>query len=89
MTTPGQRVRFWRDHRFTPRHLSAYVDGELVARSRARIRRHVEDCPDCHGALQTLERLLGLLQRVPPISSTEQPDIASAVRRRLHETPPR
>ena len=83
------RIRFWRDHRFTPGHLSAYLDDELVPRSRARIQRHVGDCPECHGALQTLERMLGLLQRVPPISSTERPDIASAVRRRLHDTAPR
>ncbi len=70
-------------------HLSAYLDGEMVVRSRARIQRHVRECPECHGALQSLDRMLGLLQRLPPVSSTETPDIAAAVYRRLHDSSPR
>jgi len=89
MTNPLVRIRFRRDHRWTPRHLSAYLDGELVERSRARIQRHVRDCPECHGTLRSLDRMLGLLQRLPPVGSTENPDIASAVRRRLHDSSPR
>lgn len=89
MIKPLEQIRFRRDHRWVPRHLSAYLDGDLVDRSRARIQRHVQDCPECRGALRTLDRMLGLLQRLPPVSSTEKPDIASAVRRRLHDSSPR
>ncbi len=85
MTNPLQQVRFCRDHRWTPGRLSAYLDGDLVARSAARIQRHVRECPECRAALRSLERLLRLLRAVPPVSDTEKPDIASAVRRRLRD----
>ncbi len=82
------RVRFWRDHRWTPGRLSAYLDGDLVARSAARLQRHVRECPECRAALRSLERMLGLLRAAPPVSDTEKPDIASAVRRRLRDPSP-
>jgi anti-sigma factor RsiW len=83
MTRLLQRLRFWRDHRWTPGHLSAYVDSDLVAHAAARVQRHVRECPECREALRTLERMLGRLRRLPPVADTETPDIASAVRRRL------
>lgn len=85
MTRLLQRMRFWRDHRWTPGHLSAYVDGDLVANAAARIQHHVRDCPECREALRTLERMLGRLRRLPPVAHAEQPDIATAVRRRLRD----
>ncbi len=88
MTNPLHQVRFWRDHRWTPGRLSAYLDGDLVARSAARVQRHVRECPECRAALRSLERMLGLLHAVPPVSDTEKPDIASAVRRRLRDPSP-
>ena len=85
MTNPLHWLRFRRDHRWTPGRLSAYLDGELAARSVARIQRHLRECPDCRGALRSLERMLGLLRGVSPVSETEKPDIATAVRRRLRD----
>ena len=85
MTNALHRVRFRRDHRWTPGHLSAYLEGDLMARSVARIQRHVRECPECRGVLRSLERMLGLLRGVAPVSDTEKPDIASAVRRRLRD----
>ncbi len=82
------QMRFRRDHRWTPGRLSAYLDGDLVARSAARVQRHVRECPECRAALRSLERMLGLLRAVPPVSDTEKPDIASAVRRRLRDPSP-
>jgi anti-sigma factor RsiW len=79
------RLRFWRDHRWTPAHLSEYLDGDLVARSRIRLEHHLRECPECLGALRNLERLLGLLHAAPAVSDEERPDIASAVRRRLRD----
>ena len=83
MKNPLHGLRFRRDHHWTPGKLSAYLDDDLVARSPARVQRHVRDCPDCRHALHSLERLLGRLRGLPSVSDTETPDIASAVRRRL------
>lgn len=85
MTNPWQGLRFRRDHRWAPGRVSAYLDGELAARSRARLQRHVGDCPDCLGVLRSLDRMLGLMRSVAPRDPGETPDIALAVRRRLHE----
>jgi anti-sigma factor RsiW len=85
MTGWLRRLRFRRDHRWTPDHLSDYLDGDLVARSRARLEHHLRECPECLSALRSLERVLGLLHAVPAVSDEERPDIASAVRRRLRD----
>jgi anti-sigma factor RsiW len=82
------RARFRRDHRWTPGHMSAYLDGDLASRARARLERHTSECPECRGILYSLQRMLDLLQGLPAASArTRAPDIASAVRRRLHESP--
>jgi anti-sigma factor RsiW len=65
--------------------MSGYLDGELAARARARLERHAEECPECRGILYALQRILGLLQRLPPPKLEETPDIAAAVSRRLRE----
>lgn len=68
--------------------MSAYLDGELATRARARMERHTDECPECRGILYALRRMLGLLQRLPA-SAHEAPDIAAAVSRRLREQPSR
>ncbi len=79
-------VRFRRDHQWTTAHLSDFVDGDLSARGRSRLQRHVDKCPDCYRALVTLQRMLDRLHRLPPPHAVA-PDIAAAVRRRLREQP--
>ena len=78
-------ARFRRDHQWTPAHLSDFVDGDLSARGRTRLQRHVDKCPDCYRALVTLQRILDRLHHLPPPDAAETPDIAAAVRRRLDE----
>jgi anti-sigma factor RsiW len=86
MSSVLHRARFKRDHRWAPGHMSAYLDGELASRSRGRIERHTDECAECRGILHGLRRMLGLLQGLPPASARrEAPDIAAAVRARLHE----
>ncbi len=85
MTRALHRLRFRRDHRWSPARLSDYLDGDLVARSRTRLEHHLHECPECLGALRSLERMLGVLRAAPPVSERERPDIASAVRRRLRD----
>jgi anti-sigma factor RsiW len=91
MSSVMHRLRFMRDHRWAPGHMSAYLDGELAPRARARLDRHAEECPECRGVLHSLRRMLGLLQGLPPArpwpDATE--NIAGAVRRRLREPPGR
>jgi anti-sigma factor RsiW len=68
--------------------MSAYLDGELGSRARARLERHAEECPECRGLLYGLRRILGALERFSAPSEREPvPDIAAAVGRRLHEPP--
>jgi anti-sigma factor RsiW len=81
-------ARFALDHRWAPAHMSAYLDGELADRARARLERHASECAECRGVLGSLRRMLGLLHRLPPerLGRGGQ-DIAAAVRARLHESP--
>jgi anti-sigma factor RsiW len=58
MMGPLRMMRFYRDHRWTRRHLSEYLDGELDAAGRARVEHHAHDCPDCWRLLDTLKRTL-------------------------------
>jgi anti-sigma factor RsiW len=86
MANVFDRMRFRRDHRWAPHRMSAYLDGELAARGRRRLERHVRDCPECRGVLGALRRMLALLKSRPHASSAEDvPDIASAVLARLHD----
>jgi anti-sigma factor RsiW len=79
------RIHFRRDHRWTPNHLSDFVDGELSPRSQSRLQRHVDQCAVCNRALLGLQHMLDRLHRMPMPAPEEQPDIAAAVRRRLSE----
>jgi anti-sigma factor RsiW len=66
--------------------MSGYLDGELAARARARLDRHVAECPDCRGLLHSLHRMLERLERLPPPSDLPTPEqMAAAVRARIHE----
>lgn len=88
MSNPLARIRFRRDHRWTPDHLSEFVDDDMPPRSRTRLQRHVDRCPDCYRALVTLQRLIDRLHRIPPMASDEQPDIAARVRQRIEQDVP-
>jgi anti-sigma factor RsiW len=65
--------------------MSAYLDEELKPGARARLRRHIAECPECRRILHELQRMLGLLRALPATGTGETPDITSAVRRRLRE----
>jgi hypothetical protein len=69
MPSALRMMRFHREHRWTHEHLSEYIDGELGARGRARVERHVGMCPECRRVLatlrQTLAALMGLREDQP------------------------
>jgi anti-sigma factor RsiW len=81
------RARFVSDHRWAPGRMSAYVDGELGARGRRRLERHVEECRECRLMLAGLREMLDALHRLPAPSGTEPSRLAAAVRLRLSEPP--
>jgi anti-sigma factor RsiW len=67
--------------------MSAYLDGELASRARARLKRHAEECPKCRGVLHGLRLMLGRLHALPPLDERpDAADIAAAVKARLHES---
>jgi anti-sigma factor RsiW len=86
MASLSYRARFSWDHRWTPGHLSRYVDGELTSRERLRVERHVRDCADCRLLLAGLRDVVGWLHRLPaPTGGADPGQIAASVRRRLRE----
>jgi anti-sigma factor RsiW len=73
-------LRFHADHRFTQRHASNYLDGELDRGGLARVARHAGRCPECRRMLATLRRAVTGLMGL----RTDQPtDLADSVIRRL------
>jgi anti-sigma factor RsiW len=86
MSPLWHQLRFRRDHRWTPPHMSAYLDSELSASARTRLERHTAECAECRGILHDLRRMLALLQSAPaPEPVVDGPALATAVLRRLHE----
>jgi anti-sigma factor RsiW len=81
----GQRLWFRLDHRWVPAHLSAYLDGELDARGRARVDRHAPVCPECGRLLQSVRGMLALLSVQPRARRSAPTELVTAVRARLTE----
>jgi anti-sigma factor RsiW len=65
MTEFTFRIRFWRDHRWAPGQMSAYLDEELGSAQRARMDRHTRECPECDRLLAGLRGMLDRLHRSP------------------------
>lgn len=65
-----------RDHRYVQRRLPEAVDGELSPRERARVARHVDECPECGPMLRGL---IGVRAALRAIREPEEPDGASVV----------
>ena len=69
--------------------MSDYLDGELAASGRGRMRRHVGECRDCRRLLAGLRLVLEGLRRLPaPSGGADATAIAASVRLRLNEPPP-
>ena len=57
----AERLRFARDHRWTPRHASEYLDGDLDSEGRMRVDRHTSECPECDALLKALRSMILVL----------------------------
>jgi anti-sigma factor RsiW len=76
--------RFMRDHHWTQKHLSDYLDGELPPRERERVEEHVHWCPECRRALETLRRTLkGLMDLRATPGESIAPGIIDRLRREI------
>lgn len=79
---PLDRIRFMREHVWTHRHLSEYLDDELAPADRDRIGEHVGLCPKCSRLLATLRRTVEGLHLLRP---STPPGLADGVIERLHD----
>lgn len=78
------RLRFRRDHHWTPGHMSGYVDGELAPAARARIEHHLGQCAECRRLLAGLRGTLDALHRLSaPSGGVDAAALATSVRARL------
>lgn len=55
-------LRFRREHRWTAKHLSKYIDRELDEPQRHRVEEHAGLCPHCRRMLRTLRRTVSELR---------------------------
>ena len=78
--------RFMRDHMWTRKHLSEYLDEELDTRERERVERHARVCPSCHRLLATLRKTLEGLHALgrQPLPAE---GVADSVIARLRDSP--
>jgi anti-sigma factor RsiW len=84
MSNVVHRIRFRLDHRWTPAHMSDYLDGDLEARPERRIEDHVTECAQCRRTLAALRAMLIALRALPPPAAEAQATrITTAVRLRL------
>ncbi len=60
-------VRRWTqtEHEACQDNLSAWLDGQLSARERSRVQRHLQECKACREDLESLRRTVSLLRSVP------------------------
>jgi anti-sigma factor RsiW len=77
-----ERRRFMREHRFTQRRLSAYLDDDLPAPARDRVHEHVGLCPECRKMLEALRRTVRGLRT---LGAEPRPSVADGVIDRLRE----
>jgi anti-sigma factor RsiW len=80
-------TRFRLDHRWTPRHLSDYMESDLTPAGRRRLEHHVAECDECRRLLAGLRRIVGTLHAVPaPATDADAAAVAASVRARLTDS---
>lgn len=80
-------LRFMREHRWTARRLSDYLDRELDESDRRRVDEHVGLCPQCRRMLGTLRKTVSGLRalRDRPPASPPGDGVSEGVLGRLRE----
>jgi anti-sigma factor RsiW len=80
-----RRLREKRDHRWSQRRMSDYIDGRLSPRPRRRLEAHARFCPDCGRLRRSLIALVWELRRLGRARRTGT--VATAVIERLRSEP--
>lgn len=75
--------RMHRDHQYTQRRLGDAVDGALTARQKARVARHVSECPECGPMLRGLIRVRSALRAMGEQRPVEGESVVPGVLERL------
>ncbi|HEY2770832.1 MAG TPA: zf-HC2 domain-containing protein [Solirubrobacteraceae bacterium] len=77
-------VRFRLDHRWAPRRMSEYLDGELAGAARRRLDGHLTECEECARLLAGLRRMVETLHAAPAaVHGADAAKLAAAVRGQL------
>jgi hypothetical protein len=61
------------DHRWSQRHLSHYVAGDLPLRARRRLDRHARDCADCGRGVRAVHSLVYAMQGLGGLAGVSAP----------------
>ena len=65
MRNPLARLRFARDHRWSQRRASEYIDAEMQRSESDRIEGHVSECADCRELIMALRTMVSTLATLP------------------------
>jgi hypothetical protein len=79
-------MRDRRNHRWSQRHMSDYVDGDLAPRLQHRLEAHARLCPDCGRLRRSLTVLVRELREVGRLHAREN-TVAGGVINRLRSEP--
>jgi hypothetical protein len=78
------------DHRWSQRHLSHYVAGDLRLHARRRLDRHARDCVDCGRGVRAMHSLVYATQGLGGLAGVSAPaTIFDRVRAAGSALPPR
>jgi anti-sigma factor RsiW len=80
-------MRDKRDHRWTQRRMSDYIDGDLSPRRQRRLEAHTRLCPDCGPLRRTLTVLVWELRELGRRRPARS--VAPGVIQRIRSEPPR
>jgi RNA polymerase sigma-70 factor (ECF subfamily) len=75
----AQPLRCWRARR----HVSAYLDGDLDAATKATVEQHLESCPTCPPLYASLVGVRGTLGELRDADAVIEDEIAGRIRARL------
>ena len=73
------RRRSESEHKWVEDSLSAYMDGELSPKERARVEKHLRDCQACTANLATLRQTVALVRELPRVPAPRSFAIRPAV----------
>jgi len=66
-------MSYAKDHQWSQRHLSHYVEGDLSSRARRRLDRHARDCADCGRGLRAMRALVRAVHGLDALAGARAP----------------